>query len=193
MLGLDWVVIVFALPRSQPSQNCLPSWHFKTVPLATCQHIAVQLRNLVLRGERGVLPSCLPRPGAFASRSECNPPNLPNARASALPAARHRPNPPMFIGTPAALLASADSPAMPTKWQKHCHNASSWASANSSDKRGLTIRRWKLAQGTAQYNSKSQALGRSLTAGILWNKVWLPRNATGFSRTRRCQWVNPTL
>ena len=57
-----------------------PKLALQTVPLATCQHIAVQLRNLVLRGERGVLPSLLPRPGAFASRSECNPPNLPNAR-----------------------------------------------------------------------------------------------------------------
>ena len=53
--------------------------------------------------------------------------------ASTLPAARHSPSPPKFGGTPAALRALSESPAIPTNWQKHVHSALSWACVNASD------------------------------------------------------------
>ena len=61
--------------------------------------------------------------------------------ASTLPAARHNPSSPKFEGTPAALRALSEPPAIPTNWQKHVHSALSWACEKASDSGGRTMRR----------------------------------------------------
>ena len=91
--------------------------------------------------------------------------------ASTLPAARHNPSPPKFEGTPAALRALSESPAIPTNWQKHVHSALSWACEKASDSGGRTMRRWKLTRGAAQNKRSNHALWRSRTAGILCSRV----------------------
>ena len=100
-------------PGRNPAKTASPTLAPQTVTPAAYSRIHARPRNLVLGGGTGVSPLLLPRPGAFASRSGCSQPNWPSAQP--LPDAKHKPSPPKFIGTPAALLACAESPAMPTK------------------------------------------------------------------------------
>ena len=128
VLGLNWVVVVFVLPWAQACDHCLPRWHTSN---CASRNVFAHSRTASKLGASWwvrKLTIASATSGCLRFTLGMQSAQLAQCAASTLPAAKHKPKPPKFMVTPAALLASSESPAMPTNWQKHCHTAPSRAS-----------------------------------------------------------------
>ena len=180
---------------SQPSQNCLPSWHFKlclsqrvsTSPYSfetwccvvreVCYHRFCHVRVPSLHARNAIRPTC-PMRGLRAACCQTQ------AQSSHVHGDSRCPSGVSRLSGNAHQAAEAFA-------TTRCHELPRTLPRNEVSPYGGG--NWlKGPRSTTARARRFEDPSPPGFSGAKWH-VWLPRNATGFSRTRRCQWVNPTL